>query len=58
MRSQRFAVDDVDGTIEQANNILFDADMVEHGQAGARVEFNEDIEIAARMLFPTGNGPK
>src|SRR5260370_10305824 len=43
------AVHHVDGTVKQAPDVILEPGIVEHGEMGVRIDFDQDVDIAVRM---------
>src|SRR5216683_942979 len=48
IRLEAVAVHHVDGTIKQARDVILEASIVEHGEMRLRIDFDHDVDIAAR----------
>src|SRR5437588_11413661 len=55
MRLQSVAAYHVDGAIEQAGNIFFQTDVVEHSHARLGINLDHDIEVAIGPVLAASN---
>src|SRR6266508_2501733 len=55
VRLQPVASDDVNRAIEQAGDIFFQPDIIEHGDTGAWIDIDDYVQIAARLTALTCN---